>query len=94
MFVVLLTYIKPLEQVEKLLAEHIAFLDCHYASGCFIASGRRVPRSGGVILARGENPEQLQAILVQDPFYCEGVARYDLYPFVPSKMQPGFEQFI
>ncbi|GAA0375299.1 YciI family protein [Bowmanella denitrificans] len=94
MFVVLLTYIQPLEQIEALLAEHIEFLDRQYAAGSFIASGRRVPRTGGVILARGEEQAALERILAQDPFQREGVASYDIYPFVPSKMQPGFELFL
>ncbi len=49
MFIANLTYIKPLSEVEKYLEEHIAFLDKYYASGKFICSGRKNPRTGGVI---------------------------------------------
>ena len=43
MFVAILTYVRPLEEVDALLAEHVQFLDRHYASGLFVVSGRRVP---------------------------------------------------
>ena len=52
MFIVLLTYRKPLAEIDRLMDDHVAWLKGHYAAGLFIASGRRVPRTGGVILAR------------------------------------------
>lgn len=91
MFVVLLTYKKSLEDVEKYLAEHVEFLDAQYAAGVFIASGRRVPRTGGVILASSVDKARLEAILARDPFKREGIAEYEVVEFLPSKMKPGFE---
>lgn len=40
MFIVNLTYIRPLEEVEKYLAEHITFLNKYYGTDNFICSGR------------------------------------------------------
>ena len=50
MFIVNLTYIKPLDKVEKFLEKHIDFLNQYYTKGHFIASGRKNPRTGGIIL--------------------------------------------
>lgn len=50
MFIVNLTYVKPLEEVEKYLEDHITFLNKYYASNNFICSGRKNPRDGGIIL--------------------------------------------
>lgn len=91
MFVVLLTYRKSLEDVENYLAEHVEFLDAQYAAGVFMASGRRVPRTGGVILASGVDKARLEAILARDPFKREGIAEYEIVEFVPTKMKRGFE---
>jgi uncharacterized protein YciI len=52
MFIVTLTYLKPVEEVDALMAGHIEWLKKGYDDGLFIASGRRVPRTGGVILAK------------------------------------------
>jgi uncharacterized protein YciI len=56
-FVLLLSYVKPLEEVDALMREHVAWLRRHYDAGRFVASGRRIPRTGGVILARGDDRE-------------------------------------
>lgn len=50
MFIVSLTYVKPLAKVEKHLNDHIAYLEKYYKTGKFICSGRKNPRTGGIIL--------------------------------------------
>ncbi|WP_198780092.1 YciI family protein [Shewanella putrefaciens] len=94
MFVVSLTYKKPIAEVEPHLAAHICYLDECYAKGIFIASGRKVPRTGGVILAKAESRAALEAILQQDPFYLEDVAEFDVIEFIPTKTAPGLEALI
>lgn len=93
MFIANLTYIRPLDEVDAIIPAHIEFLDRHYASGDFVASGRKVPRTGGIILIAGSDRDKVNAILDQDPFKREGVATYDVLEFVPTKMQPGLEHF-
>ena len=90
MFIANLTYIKPLEAVEKYLQDHIAFLDQHYASGHFIASGRKNPRTGGIILIKAGSKEEVQDIIKQDPFYQHHIADYDIIEFEASKYSPNF----
>lgn len=94
MIIAVLTYLRPLDEVDALIAEHVRYLDEHYASGLFVASGRRVPRTGGVILIAGHDREQAAAVLEQDPFHRAGVASYELIEFAPVKMRAGFEAFI
>jgi hypothetical protein len=57
MFVVLLTYEKDLAEVDRLMREHMRFVQEQYDAGVFVVSGRRVPRTGGVILARARTSE-------------------------------------
>ena len=94
MFIVTLTYHAPLEAIDKALEAHIAWLDAHYADGTFVASGRRNPRVGGVILAQAPNEEALKAVLDEDPFTKNDLARYDIVQFVASKARPGLEGLI
>lgn len=86
MFVVILTYTKPLHDIDDLLEEHVRFLDRQYVAGHFLASGRRVPRTGGVILARSMERASLDKILQDDPFQKNGVATYEVVEFTPSKV--------
>jgi uncharacterized protein YciI len=91
MFIVTLTYIRPLDELDVLMDAHIAWLKKHYESGLFLASGRQVPRKGGVILARSGDRDGLQAVLARDPFVLNGAARTDIMEFVPSMTAPGAE---
>ena len=91
MFILTLTYLKPLEEIDALMSGHIAWLDKGYADGLFVASGRRIPRTGGVILARSGDEQALRDKLARDPFVIHGAARCDLVEFAASMTAPGAE---
>ena len=91
MFIVTLNYIRPLEELDALMAQHVAWLKMHYDDGLFIASGRQVPRKGGVILARSGDRDTLEAVLAQDPFVRNGCARTTVLEFTPSMTASGAE---
>ncbi len=92
MFIVSLTYKRPLTEVDSYLEAHVAFLQEAYAKGSFVASGRKVPRTGGVILSGVKTRAELESILAKDPFYQAGIAEYDIIEFVVSMVAEGFEQ--
>ncbi len=94
MFVILVNYVKPLEAIDALLPGHVAFLDRFFRQGVFLTSGRRVPRTGGIILARAESAEALQTVLAEDPFQQEGAALYEIVEFTPNKAAPGLEALL
>lgn len=85
MFIVSLTYVCDMSEIEKYLDEHIKFLDHQYSEGNFLASGRKVPRTGGIILAVSENRETLEKILSDDPFKIHNLAHYEITEFIPTK---------
>ncbi|QFI54616.1 YciI family protein [Aeromonas simiae] len=91
MFVVTLTYVRALAEIDALIPAHVEWLKAHYAAGHFLASGRRVPRTGGVILAHGLTREALEQVLASDPFRLAGVADYEVLEFVPSMSAAGLE---
>lgn len=85
LYIAVLTYTAPLEEVERYLPAHMEWLEKGYAEGAFIASGRRVPRTGGIIVAKGTHLSEVESRLQQDPFQVHSVASVDVYPFVVSK---------
>ncbi len=88
MFVVMLNYVKPLAEVDRLVPAHREYLERGYAAGWFLASGRKTPRTGGVILAQAADREELLARLHQDPFHQGGVAEYEVTEFTASLVAP------
>lgn len=91
MFIFSLTYVKPLSDVERLLPAHIEFLDEHYKKHLFMCSGRKVPRTGGIILCNCTDMAEAKVIMEKDPFYKEGIAQYEIIEFVPSKSSEAFQ---
>jgi uncharacterized protein YciI len=84
MFVILLNYKKSLSDVDRFVDEHRKFLERYYASGHFLLSGRKEPRTGGVILAKAETKAEIESIVRSDPFYREQIAEYEIVEFLPS----------
>lgn len=93
MFILLVDYKKPLEEVEKHLAEHRAFLDRHYAAGTLVCSGPQHPRTGGVIVCRAADRAAAEMLVAEDPFHVYGIADYTIIEFTATKHLPGFENF-
>lgn len=94
MFVLSLTYTAPVERIDALLEEHIAWLDQGYAQGTFLASGRKVPRIGGIILAVATSRTALEKYVAADPLTREGVADYEIAEFLVTRTSPDLEQLV
>lgn len=90
-YVVVLNYVKPLNEVDEQITAHIEWLKKGYADGIFLASGRKIPRTGGVILAQCESLNALEERLRQDPFQKQGLANAEIIPFEAS-MNAAFLQ--
>lgn len=82
MYIINLTYHRPVEEVDTHLDAHIAWLRKYYDQGIFIASGRKNPRTGGIIFAIALPRDELDAILAEDSF--NAVARYEVIEFTPT----------
>jgi len=90
MYIVNLTYLKPLAEIEVHLAAHRAFLDAQYAREVFLASGPKNPRDGGVIIVSGRlSRAELDGLLAQDPFAQNGIASYQVTEFEATKHHPA-----
>lgn len=79
--VLLVHYDAEPERITALLEQHRRWLREQYDAGRFLLSGPREPRTGGVILARGEDPAQLADLVATDPFVLAGAAHYELLAF-------------
>jgi uncharacterized protein YciI len=90
MYIVELTYLKPLAELDAQLTAHRAFLDTQYGEGLFLASGPKNPRDGGIIIASGRiERSALDALLATDPFQIHGLASYRIIDFEPVKFAPA-----
>ena len=85
MYVVLLTYTAPLEEIDYNLADHVAWVTKHYEAGLFLASGRRDPRTGGVIITRPMSRDKLNVLLATDPLALRHLVHYEVIAFTATR---------
>jgi uncharacterized protein YciI len=93
MYVVSLTYKVTQEIVDQHLDAHVVWLKDAFDEGVFIAAGRKVPRTGGVLLSRADRPT-LDRSLAKYPFNVHGVADFEVMEFAANRTAPGFENLL
>ena len=86
MFIILLTYTKQLDEVDRHLDAHKAWVKQGFEEGAFILSGGQRPRTGGALLALGDNRSAIQSRIVRDPFILAGVATAMVIEVVPPTL--------
>ncbi len=91
--VVSLTYDAPLAEIDAALADHVAWLERGFAEGLILACGRKVPRTGGVILFRGGAAE-VAALAATDPFVARGLASVEVTAFTASMAAPALAELL
>jgi uncharacterized protein YciI len=84
MFILLLEYTAPLDAVDRVREAHMVWIREQFEAGRFVASGPKLPRTGGVILARDMPRDELDAVIASDPFTTAGVAAYDVVAFAAT----------
>ena len=94
MFIINLNYIVPLEKLDAHMTEHVKFLQKYYKQNVFIASGRKVPRTGGIILALAESKEEIERIMGEDPFYTLKLAEITITEFLTSQYHPELKKLL
>lgn len=94
MFIINLNYIVPLETLDAHMTDHVKFLRKYYKQNVFIASGRKVPRTGGIILALAESKDEIEKIISEDPFHKHNLAEFSVTEFLTSQYHPQLKNLL
>lgn len=94
MFLALLTYIRPLDEIDAHIPSHAQYLADLYAEGRMHLSGRRHPRTGGFMLFTAADRPQAENLLARDPFHALGLARYELIELQPTQAAPSLRPLL
>lgn len=87
-------YMKPLEEVDKYLDAHRAFLRTLIEQKILVCSGPKIPRTGGFILLNAAGKDEALNIIAMDPYVLNGLARYDLIEFELKSCTEGFRDLL
>ena len=80
-FVVEIIYKAPIEKIEELTPIHREFLQTGYKAGMLLVSGPKVPRTGGIVIAKASSMEELAEFFKNDPYSLNDVADYSFIEF-------------
>lgn len=94
MYIIDLNYIVPLEELDAHMTDHVKYLHRYYKQNKFVASGRKVPRTGGIILALADSREEVDQIISEDPFYIHKFAEFNITEFNASQMHPQMKSLL
>ncbi|HEV2538703.1 MAG TPA: YciI family protein [Frateuria sp.] len=89
LYLILLDYLRPLDEIDRHMERHREFLARHYEAGHFLLSGRKEPRTGGVILATAKTTEEVSQWISEDPFSRARVAAYTVIRWQPTMAASG-----
>lgn len=94
MFIIDLNYVVPLDQLDTHMKAHMGFLHKYYKQNLFLASGRKVPRTGGIILCLAKTREEVDKIMSEDPFIAQKAAEYKVTEFLTSQSHPELKKLL
>jgi uncharacterized protein YciI len=81
---VALKYTAPLERILQTVDRHRAYLRELYGQGKLVASGPFVPREGGGLLLRINDPSEIAVLLAKDPYHLENLCTDTIYVWDPG----------
>ncbi len=84
-----------LEKITPELTDaHRAYLAAQYQDNQLMFGGRKVPRTGGILLSLHQDKAELVAMLEADPFRQSGAVSYSITEFVPVMASPNYAEVL
>lgn len=93
-FLITSKYLKPLEEVDKKRADHLAYVNNYILAGVFVFAGRKLSNDGAVIIAANTTKDEVESILSNDPYVLNGLATYNITAFTIGMSGLGIEEAI
>jgi uncharacterized protein YciI len=94
MYVAILNYTKPEEQVALHRATHSAWVKKYIDMGVFLLAGPMTSKTGGVLFTNSIEKDKLQKIVNEDSYVISNVATYTLIEFDCKLAANDFEKLI
>jgi uncharacterized protein YciI len=92
MFVIELKYKADIDIVDKYLGMHREWLQKQYDNELLLCSGPQNPRDGGFIIALGNNRQQIENMMLEDPFTINKISEYKITEFDPVKRHKNIQE--
>jgi uncharacterized protein YciI len=87
--VLTLTYVQPLDVVDRARPAHLDWLKDEVAAGRLILAGRQEDQTGGILITGDISTEDAENLIASDPYQLAGVATYERVGFNAGFRAPG-----
>lgn len=94
MFLVDMNFIDMDKITVELTQQHKTYLEREYQSNQLLFGGRKVPRTGGVLISKHATEQELRQVLDSDPFIQSGAVSYSITEFIPVMASKDYTQLL
>jgi uncharacterized protein YciI len=84
-----LTYLQPLEVIDKTRPEHVAWLQQEIEDRRLLLAGRQEDQSGGMLITTDLSTDESENMIAGDPYHQAGLVRYERTAFNRAFRAPG-----
>jgi len=84
-YLMISTYLAPIDKVDEARAAHLAFVDELERAGVLVSAGRQNPPTGGILLLDVETEARAHELLTDDPYVRQGLAEYSATGWQPTR---------
>lgn len=92
MYLLIVSYIKPVEEVAPFVPSHGEWVKKYFNEGIFLMAGPKKNKFGGAILVKSIDRTRLNKIIAEDSFITGDVAEYQVIDFDCKVAATGLEQ--
>ncbi|MEV6599089.1 YciI family protein [Actinoplanes sp. NPDC051346] len=85
MYLMISTYLVPLDEVDRARDDHLAFLAGLEERGLMVSAGRRDPAVGGIVLLGVDTEAAARELMADDPYVVGGLAEYAAMGWNPAR---------
>ncbi|CAJ1506851.1 YciI family protein [[Mycobacterium] burgundiense] len=87
--VLTLTYLQPLEVVDKTRPDHVGWIQREIEAGRLLLAGRQESQQGGVLITGDIDTAAAEELMANDPYQLAGLVRYERLSFTGSLRAAG-----
>lgn len=94
MYLVDMSFTDMAKITPELTDKHKSHLEQEYKKNKLMFGGRKVPRTGGILISQHANEQELIQVLNSDPFVKSGAVSYSITEFIPVMASKAYANII
>lgn len=94
MYLVDMSFTDMAKITPELTDKHKRYIEQEYKANKLMFGGRKVPRTGGILISQHASEQELKQVLNSDPFVKSGAVTYSITEFIPVMASKAYENVV